>query len=105
LLLGALNGLLPCGLVYIALTYCLTLPTPLEGFGFMIMFGAGTLPVMLGFTSIVQRIIKKFNYSLKHVTSAMMILAGVVLIARVFIVHAPHNHSLQEGMIDIVLCR
>src|SRR5687767_4127963 len=28
LLLGSLNGLLPCGLVYIALTYCLTLQMP-----------------------------------------------------------------------------
>ncbi len=105
LFLGSLNGLLPCGLVYIALTYCLTLQSPLEGFGFMSLFGVGTLPAMLGLTNLLQQLVKRFNLSLKHVTSGMMILAGILLIARVFIVHLPHKASLQEGMIDIVLCR
>jgi sulfite exporter TauE/SafE len=105
LFLGSLNGLLPCGLVYIALAYCLTLQSPLEGFGFMSLFGVGTLPAMLGLTSLLQQLVKRFNLSLKHVTSGMMILAGILLIARVFIVHLPHKASLQEGVIDIVLCR
>lgn len=105
LLLGSLNGLLPCGLVYIALTYCLTLQSPWEGFGFMAFFGTGTLPVMLGLTGFIQQLVKRFNLSLKHVTSGMMILAGILLIARVFIVHLPHKTSLQEGVIDIVLCK
>lgn len=105
LFLGSLNGLLPCGLVYIALTYCLTLQSPWEGFAFMTLFGAGTLPVMLGLTSIVQKLVNKFKFNLKHITSGMMILAGILLIARVFIVHLPHKASLPEGVIDIVLCR
>jgi sulfite exporter TauE/SafE len=105
LFLGSLNGLLPCGLVYMALAYCLTLRSPWEGFLFMSVFGAGTLPVMLGLTGLIQRLVKRFNLSFQHVTSGMMILAGVLLIARVFIVHLPHKASLQEGMIDIVLCR
>ena len=105
LVLGSLNGLLPCGLVYIALTYCLTLQSPWEGFGFMSLFGVGTLPAMLGLTNLLQQLVKRFNLSLKHVTSGMMILAGILLIARVFIVHLPHKSSLQEGVIDIVLCR
>lgn len=105
LLLGSLNGLLPCGLVYIALTYCLTLQSPWEGLGFMILFGAGTLPVMLGFTSIIPKLMNRFNFNLKHMTSGMMILAGIILIARVFIVHLPHKTSFQEGVIDIVLCK
>jgi uncharacterized protein len=105
LLLGSLNGLLPCGLVYIALTYCLTLQSPLEGFVFMSLFGAGTLPVMLGLTSLVQQLVKRFNISLKHLTSGMMIFTGILLIARVFIVHLPHDASLHGGVIDIVLCQ
>src|SRR5918993_1720754 len=50
--LGTLNGLLPCGLSFLALTYCLTLRGPLEAFLFMGAFGVGTLPVMLGFTAV-----------------------------------------------------
>jgi uncharacterized protein len=103
-LLGTLNGILPCGLVWIALTYSLTLQSALEGFSFMILFGVGTLPVMLGFTSILTQILKRFNFNFQHVTSAMLILSGILLIVRVFIIHLPHQHSLQQGVVDIVLC-
>lgn len=45
---GLLNGLLPCGLVYLALAGALSAP----GFGgaaaYMFLFGLGTLPLMLG---------------------------------------------------------
>ena len=103
-LLGTLNGILPCGLVWIALTYSLTLQSALEGFGFMLLFGAGTLPVMLGFTSIITQLLKRFNFNFQHVTSAMLILSGILLIIRVFVIHLPHQHSIQQGVVDIVLC-
>jgi uncharacterized protein len=103
-LLGTLNGILPCGLVWIALTYSLTLQSPLEGFSFMMLFGVGTLPVMVGFTSIITQLLKRFNFNFQHITSAMLILSGILLIVRVFIVHLPHHHSLQQGVVDIVLC-
>jgi sulfite exporter TauE/SafE len=105
LLLGALNGLLPCGLVYIALTYCITLQSPLDGFKFMMLFGAGTLPVMLGLTSLIPGFAKRLNLNLQLITSGMLILSGILLIVRVFMVHLPHQGSFQEGVIDIVLCR
>lgn len=47
-LLGALNGLLPCGLVYIAAAGAATTLSPLGGALHMAAFGAGTLPMMLG---------------------------------------------------------
>ena len=103
-LLGTLNGILPCGLVWIALTYSFTLQSPLEGFSFMMLFGIGTLPVMLGFTSIITQLLKRFNFNFQHITSAMLILSGVLLIVRIFIIHLPHQHSIQQGVVDIVLC-
>jgi len=102
--LGTLNGILPCGLVWIALTYSLTLQSPLEGFNFMMLFGLGTLPVMLGFTSIITQLLKRFKFNFQHITSAMLILSGILLIVRVLIIHLPHQHSLQQGVVDIVLC-
>ena len=104
-ILGTLNGLLPCGLTLIALTYCLTLKGPVHGFNFMLLFGAGTLPVMLGFTAILPLLVKKFNWNIQRMTTAMLILSGCVLIARVFIIHIPHATSLNDGLMDIVLCR
>lgn len=105
LLLGALNGLLPCGLTFLALTFCITLTTPFEGFLYMLLFGAGTLPVMLGLISVIQFFTKKLNLNIKRVTKGLLILSGLLLVVRVFLVHTPGEHSVHQGIVDIVLCR
>lgn len=46
LLLGAVMGLLPCGLVYTAVLVAATLPNPLYSAGGMMLFGLGTLPAL-----------------------------------------------------------
>ena len=45
--LGMLNGLLPCGLVYIACAGAAATGGIVSGFAYMAAFGAGTLPMML----------------------------------------------------------
>lgn len=105
LLLGALNGLLPCGLTFLALTFCITLATPFQGFMYMLLFGAGTLPVMLGFISLLQFLTRKFNFNIKAVTKGMLILSGLLLVVRVFMVHTPEAHTSHQGIVDIVFCR
>lgn len=104
-ILGSLNGVLPCGLSFLALTYCVTLARPVDGFVFMAAFGAGTLPVMLGLTSFFRWIVGKFKVSTKTLTTGMLILSGVLLIGRPFFIHLPHANNIQEGVVDIVLCR
>lgn len=104
-MMGGLNGLLPCGLTLMALTWCLSLRGPADGFTFMVLFGAGTLPVMLGFTGFLPVLINKLQWRLQHVTTAMLIMSGCVLILRALIVHAPHATTDQAGLIDIILCR
>lgn len=105
LLLGALNGLLPCGLTFLALTFCITLATPFQGFMYMLLFGAGTLPVMLGFISLLQFLTRKLNFNIKAVTKGMLILSGLLLVVRVFMVHTPEAHASHQGIVDIVFCR
>jgi hypothetical protein len=43
-----LNGLLPCGLVYVALAGAVARGTLLAGICYMAWFGLGTMPTMLG---------------------------------------------------------
>lgn len=45
--LGALNGMLPCGLVYGALAGAISTMEPVGGGVFMLLFGAGTIPMLL----------------------------------------------------------
>src|SRR5271168_1008130 len=48
ILLGMLNGLLPCGLVYVALAGAVASGGVWAGIGYMAFFGLGTMPAMLG---------------------------------------------------------
>jgi sulfite exporter TauE/SafE len=103
-LLGILNGFLPCGLTFLALSYCVILPTPWEGFTFMIFFGAATLPAMLGFTGLFRIMTDRFHFSSQRLTTSLLVISGVSLIARVFWIHIPHTHSVAGTMLDIVIC-
>lgn len=44
--IGLLNGLLPCGLVYMAVFGALALGNPVQSALYMVLFGLGTLPLM-----------------------------------------------------------
>lgn len=46
---GMFNALLPCGMVYLALAGAITTGIWFDGFLFMVLYGIGTLPVMIGF--------------------------------------------------------
>ena len=45
--LGATNGLLPCGLVYMAATASVSRGNALQSMAYMTLFGLGTLPMLL----------------------------------------------------------
>lgn len=98
---GMLNGLLPCGLTYMALTYCLTITNPFDGFMYMLVFGLGTLPVMLGLTSVVQLLIYRFNINFKKLTTVTMVVLGVLLISRSLHLH----NTTHIGADGITVCR
>lgn len=82
LTLGFLNGLLPCGMVYIALSTALISHTPLEGALAMGFFGLGTIPILLLIIMMKQKIMKfrKLNYRL--ITTISTILVGFFMLLR-----------------------
>lgn len=45
--LGAVNGLLPCGMVYLALAAALVMNEVLGSMAYMLLFGLGTLPLLV----------------------------------------------------------
>ena len=75
--MGALWGFMPCGLVYSALAWSAATATgPFEGAFLMGLFGAGTLPAMLGTTLAGQQALRVMRHtgfrSLMGVTLIMM---------------------------------
>lgn len=86
LLLGMANGLLPCGMVYMAIAATLSFTQLSQSISFMAMFGAGTLPAMLfvgyGGQVIKPRVRALFKQSVPYVITIigiMMILRGLNL--------------------------
>lgn len=53
---GALNGLLPCGLVYMALSASVSIASQGEAMLMMFAFGLGTIPMLVGITLLGQRL-------------------------------------------------
>lgn len=103
--LGTLNGLLPCGLTYIALAYALTAPGAVSGFGYMLAFGIGTLPAMVGLPMVVNPLLKKLDISLPRFNAAMLIVAGLLLVARNFVHLHTGDPMVLEMNTEIPICR
>ncbi|MCC6972091.1 MAG: sulfite exporter TauE/SafE family protein, partial [Phycisphaerales bacterium] len=70
--LGALNGLLPCGLVYAALAGAISTTEGVEGAAFMILFGLGTLPLLLA-TSLLGKTARTFRARLRWVQPVLLL--------------------------------
>jgi sulfite exporter TauE/SafE len=82
LLMGMANGLLPCGMVYIALAATLSLPQVSQSIAFMALFGAGTLPAMMIVGYAGQMIRPGIRRTLKKAVPVFIVLMGAVLILR-----------------------
>ena len=104
-LLGSLNGLLPCGLSFVAFAYCITLRGAMDGAMFMLLFGLGTLPAMIGGASFLLNIAQRLKLSAKVINGNLLVFSGLALLVRVFWFASVHAHQTGERVIDIVLCR
>jgi sulfite exporter TauE/SafE len=82
LLLGALNGLLPCGLVYSALLVAATTGGPLPGALGMVLFGLGTLPALLIVGMGAGALSPRVRQTLGRVAGVVIVLVGLQLIMR-----------------------
>lgn len=76
--IGIFNGMLPCGLVYLAVTGALATGGITSGMLFMAAFGAGTIPAMIAVSWFSQLI----KIRLKRVLPVVMCLMAVLLIVR-----------------------
>ncbi len=98
--IGFLNGLLPCGLVYIAIASAMVLGNVFASATFMFMFGLGTFPLMMSimifgkFISIsIRKKIQKLIPVFVVFTGCMLILRGANLGIPYLSPQAPVNSS------------
>jgi len=80
--IGILNGLLPCGFVYIGLAGSVTTGTLWEGALFMSLFGLGTFPVMMLMALTPGLISINLRKRINRLIPGLAILLGIFLIYR-----------------------
>lgn len=81
-LIGLLNGLLPCGLVYLGVAGSMATADALTGALFMMAFGLGTLPAMLTITIIRDYISIRFRENVRKVVPVFVGAMALMLILR-----------------------
>lgn len=91
--LGFLNGLLPCGSVYIALAGALMTPSAGGGAAYLLAFGAGTLPAMLSVNLVLSHLTPRFRQRLGRGLPLATVLVALLLIVRGIGLSAPPSSA------------
>lgn len=79
---GLLNGLLPCGLIYMAIAAAIAYADPFKSAFFMAAFGLGTLPVMWSVSFFGNYIGLRLRKKIRSAYPLMMALMACLLIVR-----------------------
>lgn len=99
--IGFLNGLLPCGLVYMAMIASLTSTTILEGVLYMVLFGLGTVPLMSAVV-ILENLTNYINrQKIQKVIPYVVVIIGFVFVLRGLGLGIPYI-SPEPVLMDVV---
>lgn len=82
LALGAINGLLPCGAIYIAALYCATFTHATEAIAYMALFGVGTMPVFIAAWLLMSKKLSLKLKSLHIIYKVLPLIVGVLMVLR-----------------------
>lgn len=99
---GALNGLLPCGMIYLAAAGATLAGSLGDSVLFMLMFGLGTIPALFGLTYVSRKLpalISKMSYFI----TPLALISGALLIFRGFTTQNPDfNKLIQAHIMNVV---
>ncbi|MCH7409218.1 sulfite exporter TauE/SafE family protein [Belliella sp. DSM 111904] len=108
---GILNALLPCGMVYIALIASLATQSPIEGGFYMLSFGVGTIPMLIGVMVSGKIISSRIRTKLTNALPYFAMFIGVLFIIRGLGlgIHmlSPALHFVEQGsdQYEMTLCK
>jgi hypothetical protein len=81
-IIGFLNGLLPCGLVYMAVFGAIALSDPLQSSWYMALFGIGTIPLMTTAIYLGNFLTNNVKQRILKIIPAFVVALGVLFILR-----------------------
>lgn len=102
LMIGLLNGLLPCGLVYVAVAGAIASGHVLNGALFMMLFGLGTVPLLLTAALASDLIGQRIRSKMQRVVPYFVFLLGVLFILRGMSLGIPFVSPTAEKLVPKV---
>ena len=103
--IGLLNGLLPCGLVYVAIAASLATMDTLHGVLLMFSFGLGTLPTMAGLMLFGHLISLKARQKINKAVPYFVGIMAIMLIFRGMNLGIPYlSPKLEKDSTEVSCC-
>ena len=102
--IGLLNGLLPCGLVYLGIAGSVASGHYIKGAEFMFYFGLGTVPVMYAVAFLGQFITLNNRNRIRRVMPVVVSVMAVMLIIRGMNLGIPYVSPAFEKNTQAVSC-
>ena len=101
---GVVNGFLPCGLVYMAIVGAVSMGSILDSATYMLLFGAGTIPLMLLTTTAGHMASIQVRNKIKKLFPIFITALAVLLIYRGIRFDLPEDFSFWEMMQNMPMC-
>ncbi len=80
--IGLLNGLLPCGFVYLGLLGAVATQQAVDGALYMMLFGLGTLPMMFSISMAGQFLSAGIRHKINRLTPIAAVMIGCLFVLR-----------------------
>ena len=97
LIIGMINGILPCGFVFLALAGAINMENIQQSMSYMFWFGLGTTPLMFAATLIVGFSGMPFRKRLNRFVPYMMLLLGIWFFMRGLELNIPYLSPQRPG--------
>lgn len=82
LIVGLLNGLMPCGPLQAMQLYALSTGSPLKGAASMFLFSLGTVPLMFGLGALSSMLGKRFSHKAMTAGGILVIVLGLSMVSQ-----------------------
>lgn len=102
--IGILNGLLPCGLVYLGIAGAIATGHYIKGAEFMFYFGIGTIPIMYAVAFFGQFIKLKYRNHIRKAMPVVVTIMAIMLIVRGLNLGIPYLSPAFEKESHEVTC-
>jgi uncharacterized protein len=102
--IGILNGLLPCGMIYLAISSSFISGSAFKGSLFMFSFGLGTFPVMFSVVFIGNLFGQQMRMKMKKAVPVLLFIMAVLLLMRGMNLGIPYVSPLPQEATEPVSC-